>query len=177
MNDILERAQGYKEHALYLGYGHYKAGKLTAYKHAMLGVPVIICTSIVGTSIFATLSENPAIIWKVAAGLISLVATVLAALQTFFKLSELSAKHKLAGAEYGTLRRKIDMFLLHFSDEGENSRKNALDELREIAENLGRLAKESPDLADELYDEGKRQFIAIEPVANTVVDSGSSHPS
>jgi hypothetical protein len=36
MNDILERARGHKEHALYLGYRHHKAGKLTAREHAML---------------------------------------------------------------------------------------------------------------------------------------------
>ena len=143
----------------------------------MLGVPVVICTSIVGTSIFATLSDNPAVIWKIAAGLISLAATVLAALQTFFKFSELSAKHKLAGAEYGTLRRKIDLFLLHFSNHGENSRQNALNELQEIAENLGRLAKESPDLSDQLYDKGKRHFTLKERTADTINDSGSSNSS
>ena len=158
MNDILERAETYRGHALYLGYGHYKAGKLAARKHLYLGAPVVIATAIVGTSIFATLSENPEIWLKILAGMVSLAATILAVLQTFFKFSELAEKHKLAGANYGMLRREIDLFLLRYGDKGPELRDEALNELMAIAESIGQLAKESPDLSDELYDEGVRYY-------------------
>jgi len=175
MNDILQKAEAYRGHALYLGYGHYKAGKLAARKHLFLGIPVVIATAIVGTSIFATLSENPETWLKTIAGIISLAATILAALQTFFKFSELSEKHKLAGANYGTLRREIDLFLLRYGDKGPELREEALTKLTAIAETIGQLAKESPDLSDELYEEGVRYFSRQVPVVggNESVENAS----
>ena len=151
MQDVLNRVATYREHALYLGGGHYQAGKWAARRHIMLGVPVVVATAIVSTSIFATLNEQPSVQWKIAAGLISLVAVVLAALQTFFKYSELAEKHKTAGANYGSLRRRIELFQLRYAGDP-RQRLQALGELDEIAEQFGELAEVSPDLPDRFYD-------------------------
>lgn len=160
MEDILEQADAHRRHALKLGYGHYTAGRQAAKGHMWLGVPVVVLTAIVGTSIFATFSETPASHWKIITGLVSLLATVLAALQTFFGFSERAEKHKAAGARYGALRRDIELFALRYRDKEPSHRDQALIELEALTERLSRLAEDSPDLSDELYDRAVRRFVA-----------------
>lgn len=158
MEDILEQAEGYQRHALHMGYGHYTAGRQATRKHVVLGLPVVVLTAIVGTSIFATLSDNPAVPWKIITGLVSLSATVLAALQTFFGFSEHAEKHKLAGARYGALRRDIELFALKYRNADQSHRDQALAELEALTKRLSQLAGDSPDLPDELYDQAVRRF-------------------
>ncbi|GEP61953.1 SLATT domain-containing protein [Reyranella soli] len=54
--------------------------------HYWLGVPVVILTTIVGTTAFASLSDlgNTRVLIAVGTGALSVSAAVLAALQTFF---------------------------------------------------------------------------------------------
>src|SRR5437773_11864879 len=60
-----------------------------------LGIPVIVCTAIVGSIVFATLSDafGDSLWIKIALGFLSLTAAVLASLQTFPKYSERAEKH------------------------------------------------------------------------------------
>lgn len=126
-------------------------------KNTWLGVPVIIATTIVGTAIFGTLQENPHVAWKIAAGLFSLLAAVLSALQTSLKYSELSEKHKSAGARYASMRRRLDVFILKYQNESEKDRLIALKEFEEIAIKFGELAEESPSIPDKLYQQAERE--------------------
>lgn len=158
MDDVIRQADQYRQHTMAMGYGHYTAGKRAAKRHMFLGLPVVIITSVVGTSIFATLSRDPEDLWKIITGIVSLSASVLAALQTFFGFSDRAAKHKTAGAHYGALRREIELFLLRNTGKDVPDREKALVDLEQIAKRLGQLADESPDLADELYEQGSLQM-------------------
>jgi hypothetical protein len=88
---------------------HYLAGLRFAWLNRFLGIPTVILTAIVGTAVFASLTEgqvSPE--WQIAAGLLSILATVLAALQTFLGYSERAANHRRASAEFGAIRREIE---------------------------------------------------------------------
>ena len=62
-----------------------------------------------GTSIFATLQKDQADIrLRIAVGIISVLAAVLASLQTFLRLSERAEKHRAAAVRYGALRRELE---------------------------------------------------------------------
>ena len=98
MKDIEVRAEKYRIRAHRKARAHYLAAKHHSARHKYLGVPVVITTAIVGTTIFVSLSENPSIAWKITTGLLSITAAILAALQTFFKHAERSEKHKIAAA-------------------------------------------------------------------------------
>ena len=87
MEDILDTAKGYWQSYSKFGRAHYIAWEKAANKNKWLGVPVIITTTVVGTAIFGTLQESPHIAWKITAGLLSLLAAVLSALQTTLKYS------------------------------------------------------------------------------------------
>ena len=151
MDDILEQARRYRTDITYNGRAHYKAADNAAAGHNWLGIPVIVATAIVGTSIFATLASNPALGWKIIAGLISLVATTLAALQTFFKFSEAAERHRAAGAAFAALRRRVDLFLLRFANDADADRTEALRELEKITTDLSQLAGGSPRIPATAY--------------------------
>jgi hypothetical protein len=107
-----------------------------------LGVPVIVITAIVGTSVFASISQEVISLQaKIAVGLMSVAATVLSSLQTFFKLSERAEKHRQCGSKFGAIRREIEAALAE--DPGPIDR-NYVAALRE---KLDRLGEEAPHVA------------------------------
>ena len=147
LEDILNQAKQYQIDATYHGRAHYKAADIASQWQNRLGIPVVVITSIVATSIFATISSNPAVVWKLAAGLLSVLAAVLSALQTFFKFSKVAETHRSAGASYGAVRRELDIFNLRYVDGTDTDRPSALKELDRISSRLSELASESPGVS------------------------------
>jgi hypothetical protein len=79
----------------------------------MLGIPVVIVTAVVGTSVFASINLKGAVSphTKVFVGAISVLAAVLASIQTFTKLGESAQQHGVAGDWYAAIRRDIEQEL------------------------------------------------------------------
>ena len=102
---------------------HYESARRLQRRHLMLGVPAIMLSTIVGASVFATLSKQTdqqvfdvlglftigAPHLRLVLGFLSVTAAVLTGLQTFLKLSELAEKHRLAGARFANLKHRIEM--------------------------------------------------------------------
>ena len=81
-----------------------RGGSLLA-RSRLLGIPSVVLSAAVGTTLFATLGRNGASAnLRIAAGLVSLFAAVLVALQTFLGLAELADKHRSAASTYGAIR-------------------------------------------------------------------------
>jgi len=95
---------------------HYASARRYEHFHLWLGIPTIILSTIVGTSVFASLSQDSQQanhLWmQIAIGLLSVVAATLAALQTFLRYPELAEKHRLAGARFISLKREIELLML-----------------------------------------------------------------
>jgi pheromone shutdown protein TraB len=81
VQDILQQAQQYLVLVINKDNAHYDMATILGRRHWRLGVPVIITTTVVSTAIFSTLTEETAMGWRIATGLISVAAAVLAALQ------------------------------------------------------------------------------------------------
>lgn len=161
MDDILQRAEYYQVRAHRKARAHYLAAKRAARKHTLLGVPVVILSTIVGGTIFASISEDPAVGWKIVTGMLSVTAAVLAALQTFFKFSEMAEKHRVSGAENASLKRRFDTFILRMA-ETSGDREEALAVLESIIAVLDQLEKESLDVPDQLYDQAVDEHVKDE---------------
>src|SRR6058998_688996 len=58
------------------------------------GVPTIVLSAVVGTSVFASLGEQPAVWAQVSVGLLSMAAAVFSALQTFFDYPARAERHR-----------------------------------------------------------------------------------
>ena len=85
--------------------------RYSKYNH-MIGIPTILFTTIVGTTVFASLStESRLVIATVVIGSVSMVAAILSSLQTFLGFSERADRHRDAGVKYGATGRKMELLL------------------------------------------------------------------
>lgn len=89
---IIETADEVQDHLAISSKAHYNAADERSRHYPTLGLPVVVITAVVGTSIFATIEDNPEVGWKVLVGIVYLLAAVLSAAQTFFRLLEASAR-------------------------------------------------------------------------------------
>jgi hypothetical protein len=163
MTDILDQVTEYIRNYAIVARGHYLASQRAGRFNSLLGVPVVALTAIVGTSIFSTLDQSLETGWKILAGVLSVSAAVLAALQTFLRFSEHSDKHKMAGSRYAMIRRRFELFVLKYSQGGDSMRDEAVKELERLLSRLEELAKDSPSIPDEHYRRAEREFIADNP--------------
>lgn len=76
-----------------------------------LGIPAVILSAVVGTCVFAGIGKQVPMLIQIGVGLISILASVLGALQTFLGLEQRSSKHRITASEYGAIKREIDHLL------------------------------------------------------------------
>src|SRR4029077_3568366 len=88
-------------------FGHQLSADKTRWRHLALGIPVVISTTVVGTAAFAAINNSTSNFWKVAAGTVSILAAILAAVQTFLGYGERSDQHRSAATRYASTRRSI----------------------------------------------------------------------
>ncbi len=118
---------------------------------------MVVSSAVVGRAIFATLAKDPAIGWKIATGLLSVTAAVLASLQTFFRHEELAEKHRVAGAQYGAMKRDLDLIILELRGQDGTKRSTVLDQARAIFGRFNELEAAHPDVPDTFYDQASRE--------------------
>ena len=81
-------------------------------RHLWLGIPTLCIATVVGSSVFASLaSDKPGTLVVVSTGLLSILAAVLSALQTFLDFSKRAQAHKTAADSYSAIIRNIDLAL------------------------------------------------------------------
>jgi hypothetical protein len=109
--------QDWEERANAAAKTHYAAANRLTSKNYLLGVPVVVFTTFVGTSVFATLQEDVNTGLRILVGAVSVIAAVLASLQTFLRYPERAEKHRIAGGNWSAIRRDInEMLALHPSN-------------------------------------------------------------
>jgi hypothetical protein len=125
-------------------FAHYNATKPLARANYLLGVPVAILTTIVGTSLFATLESQAGPRFRLLIGLVSLIAAVLASIQTFLRFSERAEKHRGVAARYGSLRRDIEVLQAR----GEPYDATKVDS---IQQKLNAVSTEAPEISERIW--------------------------
>ncbi|MBD2023793.1 SLATT domain-containing protein [Leptolyngbya sp. FACHB-711] len=125
-------------------FSHYEAAKAFERMNYWLGIPSVMLSTVLGTSIFATIGESVNTNVQILFGLVSVVAAVLTGLQTFLRFSERSEKHRAIAARYGSLRREIE----ELSAVGENFTREMITPLRE---SIDRLAEEAPNVPERIW--------------------------
>lgn len=157
MKDLLNKASEYRETYGIVGRGHYLAADHKRALNRYLGVPVIVITAVVGTTIFGTLNESPDPFWRIAVGLVSLAGTILSSLQTSLGFDQDAEKHKAAGEVYRAVHRSFEMFLLKYAQAVSDQRQDAFAEFDGLVRGLKDLPKEFPTLPDRFYDKAKKE--------------------
>lgn len=155
MNDIEQQLVRFREAAARSARGHYKAAEREEAAHRWFGVPAVLLSAVVATSIFATLTADPAAGWKIVTGVLSLAAAALASLQTFLGHSERAREHRAAAAAYAALRREIELLDLRQSmavtDPERSVEPVTFDELEQIRRRLDELGSSSPLIPPRAY--------------------------
>ena len=170
MDDLIMRVVKYAKGAGRTGLGHYDAAHQSESRNKWLVWLNVSLSAIVGTSIFTTYVEKIPIL----TGAIALAAAAVGAILASSKLAEIAARHRVAGARYGRLRRWADMLKLKI--EGNDiEREAALRELEKIGEALSKLAEESLSLPDPIYYPAKGKFDKDHPEYMLKSDLSGSH--
>jgi hypothetical protein len=114
-----------------------------------LGVPVVVLTSVVGTSLFATLSRsssNTSPLLRATLAVISVAAAVLSALQTFFKFGERAEKHAVAADWFAAVRRELEQY----SSIRPGNRPSA-EVLGDLRKEINKISQNSPALGERVW--------------------------
>jgi hypothetical protein len=126
----------------------------------ILGVPVVILSTVVGTSLFATLNEEQLpLALRIVVGSVSVVAAVLAAIQTFFGFAKQADKHVLAADWYSALRRKVEEVRALPRDFRGDARK-VLDDIRR---EMNHIASQFPQIGEREWARATVDFGIKEP--------------
>ena len=131
---------------------HYASADRFRMLNYLVGVPAVVFSSVVGTAIFAGLEKNSPKAPLVA--MASILAAVLAGLQTFLRFSERAAQHATAADWYSAIRRDIEESL-HLPVQFRGKAKNCLDEVRK---EMNRAAQDAPELSTRFWRREAKRF-------------------
>jgi hypothetical protein len=107
---------------------------------------VTALTAFVGTAVFASLTSAAVTVeMRIFVGLMSVAATVSAALQRFVRYAERAEKHRSAGARYGAVRRRLEAVFAGDADARDGHYLTA------IRDELDRLAEDSPNVPPHIF--------------------------
>lgn len=151
LNQSIDRGDTIKQDILSVWYKrvecsqkcHYLASHRFDRYNYYLGVPTILITALVGTSVFASLQTSYSKSSVILVGLVSVLGAVLSSLQTFLSFNERAERHRSAGARFGALGRKLELLL---SEKVEFSHEEAMS----LKEEIDRLGADSPKIPPDI---------------------------
>jgi hypothetical protein len=138
---------------------HYGAADTFRLMNYVVGVPAVVFSSLVGTALFAGLEKDSPKTILVASA--SILAAVLAGLQTFLRFAERATQHATAGDWYSAIRRDIEQ-VLNLPVEARGKAKDCLDGIRK---EMNRASQDSPELSGRHWRREARRFKVKEPLA------------
>jgi hypothetical protein len=146
---------------------HYECGNHFSRLNYLLGIPTIALSVIVGTTVFASLDKQATGQLKIALGLVSITAAVLASLQTFLSFAERANRHRTAGAEYGAIRRTLEQ-LKTMPPQDEHELRRELDSIKKTMDELAKSAPNVPSalktrIDNELKSREHRRIFQLSP--------------
>jgi hypothetical protein len=125
----------------------YAATKLS-FKHYFLGGSVVILTAVIGSSVFATLQKETTITVKIFIASASILAAILAALQTFLRYAERAEQHRNVAIRYKALKHELELKLLHTSTQDVEIRFNYL---YEVEARIAGIDGDAPTLPQSIF--------------------------
>lgn len=134
---------------------YYEEAERFRRRNYQLGIPVVIISSLVGTAVFSEV--KPTDRWLV--GSVSILAAVLASLQTFLKFGENATLHGAAADWFAAIRRDIEQTLA-LPPNMRGKPKACLDNVRQ---EMNKAGQKSPELGERLWKRIARRFGVEEP--------------
>jgi hypothetical protein len=159
---IAELLNGWLIHSHKCRDRHDVAARLYAKGQYALGIPLLVVSTIVGTSVFSALSSKEVPdLWV---GILSIAAAVLAALQTFMDFGGRSDKHRSAGVKYKAAIRLIEQNKVRLSQGNELSTEE-VDSIRTL---LDTLEDAAPVVMPRIHDQIEKKYQELKYVQEAV---------
>lgn len=133
-------------------FSHYEAAKALGRSNFALGIPAVVLSTFVGTSIFASLGETLTSSVQILVGIISVLAATLSALQTFLGFSERAAKHRAIASRYGAARRKIEELLAI------SGNSISPEEVSNLRREIDSISEEAPNVPDRIWERVQKKY-------------------
>lgn len=127
---------------------HYECATSAEMRNSVLGILVVIISTVVGTSVFASLAENPEIWIKILIGVMSVLAAILSSIQTFLKYAEQAEFHRISAVKFSALQKEIEQKAA-FPPSDENETDKWISSFREKWDTL---TQESPTARKKIWD-------------------------
>jgi hypothetical protein len=108
---VLDRLRDWERRCAAAAEVHFQTGEGLSRRNLYLGIPVVVLSAVVGTSAFATLSADVNVGLRIAAGTLSVIAAVLASVQTFLRFGTRAEQHRVAAERWSSVRREIEKAL------------------------------------------------------------------
>ena len=141
---VLERLRDWEQRATAAAEVHFQTAEGLARWNLYLGIPVVVFSAIVGTSVFATLTHDVPVGVRIAAGTVSVITAVLASVQTFLRFGARAEQHRVAAERWSAIRREIEKTLaLSAAQAGDP--KQVLDDLQARMDEAAEKAPPMPD--------------------------------
>lgn len=143
-------------------HAHYLLATRLRRRNLWLGIPAVVVSAVVGTSLFASLANDTNSLppeLRLSIGGLSVAAAVLAAMQTFLRFAERSERHVQAGDWYASINRKIDQAeALPPADRGDP--KQVLNDLRKEMSEAGQAY---PQIGEAVWHEVAAMYEVDDP--------------
>jgi hypothetical protein len=156
---VIELLEEWRFSARKMQYCHFAAANHFRKRHYWIGVPAVISSIVVGTSVFATLAREIDASIKILVGLMSVFATVLTGLQTFLRYEGRAEKHYSAGVQFGEVRRELEQYEA-LRKPGASQTEADKDFLDGVRKRITELPRTAPEIPQGLWD--KRDVLARE---------------
>ena len=138
---------------------HYALATSLARSNIRFGIPVVALTTLVGTTVFASLQRSDVNTgFRIAVGMISVLAAVLASLQTFLRFGERAEKHRAAAERWASIRREIDTRLALNTRANLGSLNDPQPILDRIRDKMDQTAQQSPELGETGWFRPQRRY-------------------
>jgi hypothetical protein len=125
---------------------HYECSNYYNRLNYILGIPTIALSAAVGTAVFASFDKVAGGTAKVVLGLVSILAAVLASLQTFLSFAERANRHRVTGSKYGAVRRALEYLKTFPPSDPEELRR----QVEKIKQEMDGLAENAPHVPSRL---------------------------
>lgn len=136
--------------------GHHQMSDRFGRRYIWLGLPVVVLSTVVGTSAFASLQDEGGLsVWvKLAVGGTGILAAALSSAQTFFGYAQRAERHRIAAVRYESLRRDM----AHQLALPQESRPDAHQALNSVRTRMEKYAKESPPIPQRHWEALCREY-------------------
>ena len=141
---VLERLLDWESRAAAAAEVHFQTAEYLSRWNIFLGIPVVVLSAIVGTATFATLTHDVNVGIRIAAGTLSVIAAVLASVQTFLRFGSRAEQHRVAAERWSAIRREIEK-ARSLPPELHGDPKQLLDDVKTRMDDAGEKSPAMPD--------------------------------